>query len=57
MVKRKPTKLKNWDFVKDKKYLLNNLREFDDPKDYMYQFDGHYYYPAVYKKDFDMLSK
>jgi len=54
--KKKPKNLKDWEFVKDKKFMLTTLREFEDPKDFLYQFDGYLYYPAVHKIDFDMLE-
>lgn len=55
MGKKKTTKLKSWEFVKDKTHSLTTLSEWDDPSQFYYQFDGYMYYPAVYKHDMDIL--
>ncbi len=57
MGKKKTTKLKSWEFVKDKKHSLTTLSEWDDPSQFYYQFDGYMYYPAVSKHDLDMLYR
>lgn len=57
MVKRKPKKLKSWEFVKDKRHNISTLKDYDDPSNFYYQFDGYVYYPAVHKIDFDMLHQ
>ena len=55
MEKRKPKKLKDWEFVKDKRHYLASLRDSDDPSLFYYQYEGGTYYPSVYKQDYDSL--
>jgi len=52
---RRPLKLKEWEYVKDKKHNLSSLRYDDDPTNFYYQFDGWTYSPACSTWDFDNL--
>lgn len=55
---KKPTNLKDWDFVKNLKYDITRLLEKSlNPNDYYYQLDNGVYTPAVRVCDWEEYFK
>jgi hypothetical protein len=42
------TSLKDWEFVKEKKYDLSSIEKLNqNPSGYLFQFNNGIYYPAI----------